>query len=45
MCSSPTEANLSIKALPVLAKGDNNDAFIHSAINEYMVIDKDSKCT
>ena len=43
--SSPAKASQLIKNHPVWATGDDNGASVHSAINEYLVIDRDGNCT
>ena len=43
--SSPTEATWLIKNHPAWATGDDNGASVHSAVNEYLAIDRDGNCT
>ncbi len=38
---SPAEATLLNKNRPTWATGDNNGASVHSAVNEYLAIDRD----
>ena len=43
--SSPAKTNWLIKYRPAWATGDDNGALVHSAVNEYMAIDRDRNCT
>ena len=43
--SSPTKASRLIKNHPAWATGDDNGASVHSAVNEYLAIDRDGNCT
>ncbi len=43
--SSPAEATWLIKNRPAWATGDDNGASVHSAVNEYLAIDRDGNCT
>ena len=42
---NPTEDTLLNKSHPAWATGDDNGASVRSAINEYLVIDRDGNCT
>ena len=42
---SPTEATWLIKNRPAWVMGDDNGASVHSALNEYLTIDRDDNCT
>ncbi len=42
---SPVGASWLIKNHPAWATGDNNGALVHSAVNEYLAIDRDGNCT
>ncbi len=39
--SSPAEATWLIKKRPAWAMGDDNGASVHSAVNEYLALDRD----
>ncbi len=43
--SSPAKASWLIKNHPAWATGGDNGASVHSAVNEYLAIDKDGNCT
>ncbi len=42
---SPTKATWFIKNHPVWAMVDDNSASVHSAVTEYLPIDRDGNCT
>ena len=41
---SPAKATWLIKNHPAWAAGDDNGAMVHSAVNEYLAIDRDGNC-
>ena len=43
--SSPAKASRLIKNCPAWATGGDNGASVHSAVNEYLAIDRDGNCT
>ncbi len=43
--SSPAKASQLIKNRPAWATGGDNGASVHSAVNEYLAIDRDGNCT
>ncbi len=43
--SSLAEATRLIKNHPAWTTGDNNGASVHSAVNQYLAIDRDGNCT
>ncbi len=43
--SSPAKTGWLIKNRPAWATGDDNGASVHSAVNEYLAIDRDGTCT
>ncbi len=43
--SSPAEATWLIKNHSAWAMGDDNGAAVHSAVNEYLAIDRDDSCS
>ncbi len=43
--SSPAKASWLTKNCPAWATGDDNGSSVHSAINEYLTIDRDGNCT
>ncbi len=43
--SSPAKASRLIKNHPAWATGGDNGASVHSAVNEYLAIDRDRNCT
>ncbi len=45
MDSSPAKTSWLIKKCPARAMGGDNGASVHSAINEYLAIDRDGNCT
>ncbi len=45
MGSSSIKASRLIKNNPAWATGDNDGASVHSAVNEYLAIDRDGNCT
>ena len=42
---SPAKSSRLIKNRPAWATGDNNGASVHSAVNEYLAIDRDGNYT
>ena len=45
MGSSPAKSQSAHQNLPVWAASGDNGASVHSAINEYLAIDRDGNCT
>ncbi len=45
VASNPAVATWLIKNHPVWVTGDDNGASVHSALNEYLMIDRDANCT
>ncbi len=43
--SSPAKTSWLNKKRPAWATGDDNGASVHSAVNEYLAIDRDGNCT
>ncbi len=43
--SSPAKSQSAHQSRPAWATGGDNSASVHSAINEYLAIDRDGNCT
>ncbi len=43
--SSPTKSQSAHQNCPVWAVGGDNGASVHSAVSEYLAIDRDGNCT